>query len=66
MLIDNKFNLKDVVYLQTDKAQDERIITRMQVTLNGLLYELTCGSVSSWHYEFEITTEKNVLKQTDN
>jgi hypothetical protein len=64
MVIDNKYELTQTVYLKTDPDQRQRIITQINVRVNGLIYELTCGSSGSWHYEFEITAEKDVLQAT--
>lgn len=59
MKIDNKFNLEEVVFLITDTDQYARIITGIQVYKNGLLYRLACGASESWHYEYEIASNKN-------
>ena len=66
MLIDNKFNVGDLVYLKTDESQTERMVTGFYIRQNNLTYGLSCGSEESWHYDFEISTEKNVLKTTTN
>lgn len=58
MLIDNKFNIGDVVYLRTDIEQDERIVTQLTVTIVGILYQLSCGTMVTNHYDVEIATEK--------
>ncbi len=62
MLIDNKFDLGDIVYLKTDPDQKERLVTGVTVRPTGLLYELSVGEEDSTHYDLEITTEKDVLK----
>lgn len=65
MLIKNTFDIAQSVFLKTDKAQNECIVTGIMVRPNQvLLYELSCGSLSSFHYEFELTAEKDVLKST--
>jgi hypothetical protein len=61
MKIDNKFNLEEVVFLITDADQYARIITGIQIYKNGILYRLACGTSDSWHYEYEIATDKNFL-----
>ena len=66
MLIDNKFEIGDIVYLETDTEQSERIVTGFYVRDNTLTYGLSCGICESWHYDFEITLEKNVLKTSTN
>jgi hypothetical protein len=66
MVIDNKFNFGDIVYLKTDPDQRPRIVTRFSVGATSMTYELTCGTVCSWHLDFEISTEKDVLITTTN
>ena len=66
MLIDNKFNIGDKVYLETDVEQNERIVIGFYVKQGSITYALNCGTVESWHYDFEITVEKNVLKTSTN
>lgn len=63
MIIDNKYNLGDVVYLATDPDQYARIVTSILIEGNrSILYELSLSQNVSRHYDFEITTDKNVLK----
>ena len=66
MLIDNKFNIGDVVYLRTDSDQKERLVTGFYVRHLSLTYGLGAGADESWHYDFEISVEKDVLKTTTN
>lgn len=66
MLIENKFDLGQIVYLKTDNDQSERMIISISVRQGGILYELSFGSVCSWHYEMEIMEEKDILKSTTN
>lgn len=49
------------VYLLTDTEQEKRIVTGIVVKPDGFLYELSCGSKCSNHYDFEISTFKNVI-----
>lgn len=66
MLIDNKFNIGDKVYLETDAEQNERVVTGLYIRQTSITYGLSCGTNESWHYDFEITVEKNVLKTSTN
>jgi hypothetical protein len=67
MVIDNKFNFGDVVYLKTDPDQRARIVSKMSVLPTGVIvYELSHNTYTSPHYEFEISTEKDVLITTTN
>lgn len=66
MLVDNKFSHGDVVYLKTDKDQNPRIVYCFRVYQNEVLYDVACGTSMSTHYEFELSTEINVLLNTTN
>lgn len=66
MVIENKFNFGDVVYLKTDPEQRPRIVTTFSVGATSILYELSSGTITSWHRDFEITYEKDVLLTTTN
>jgi hypothetical protein len=61
MVINSKYNFFELVYLKTDCDQRQRMVTRLNVNPNGITYELTCGTQTSWHYEEEIAEEKDVL-----
>lgn len=61
MIIENKFDLGELVYLKTDEDQKQRMVTKISATLDGgLLYDLSCGTVITCHYEKEISEEKNI------
>lgn len=65
MLIFNKFDIGQIVYLRTDEDQMPRIITEISIRHdNFLVYQLSCGTVNSFHYEMEISEEKNILSMT--
>jgi hypothetical protein len=67
MVIDNKFELGDIVYLKTDPDQRARIVSKFSVLPNGLIvYELSHNTFTSPHYDFEISVEKDVLITTTN
>jgi len=58
MVIKNRFNLGDVVRLKTDTDALPRIVTSIQINVeNTILYGLSCGESTSFHYEVEITKE---------
>lgn len=60
--IDNRFPNGSTVFLKTDMDQLPRMIIGIKICLtNELLYELVCGTIISWHYEAEITTERIVF-----
>lgn len=62
MLIDNKYDIGDEVFLKTDTDQYPRMIISIRVNKYDLVYELTCGTVTSYHYDFEMSKEKNYTK----
>ena len=67
MVIDNKYEFEEIVYLKTDQEQMPRIVVSVEVYKGGeLLYKLACGTATSSHYEFEMSREKNVLLTTTN
>jgi hypothetical protein len=53
-----RLKISDSVYLKTGSNKEERIITAIAKRHNAVLYELTYGIESSWHYSFEFTIEK--------
>lgn len=62
MLVDNKFNVGDYVYLKTDTEQIQRLVTGITIDLNGgLTYTLVAGVEQSFHYDLEMTKEKNYV-----
>lgn len=61
MNINNKFEIGQIVYLKTDDEQFSRIVTGFTVREQSLLYGLSQGTNETFHYDFEITTEKDIL-----
>jgi len=66
MVIQNSFDIGELVYLKTDKEQSPRIIYCIKVYKSENIYELACGTTTSSHYEFELSKEVNVLMSTTN
>jgi len=67
LIIENKFDLGELVYLKTDEDQKQRMVTRITIGLDGsIIYYLTLGTLISEHYEKEISAEKNTLATTTN
>jgi hypothetical protein len=66
MLIEPKYNIKDFVYLTTDTEQKKRIVVGILIQETRILYELASGDISSYHNDFEISKEKDVLITSDN
>lgn len=65
MVIDNQHELGDIVYLVTDNDQRKRIVTQIKITMSGMLYNLSCGTGNSDHYECEISKKMNVLAKIE-
>ena len=64
MIISTPYELGDIVYMKIDVDQNEMMITGFNVRQRGITYELSRSNGStSWHYDFEFTLEKSVLKQ---
>lgn len=66
MLIDLDFNIAQEVYLKTDSDQKKRLVIGIVIRDRSIMYDLACGDRSSWHYDFEITSDKDVLITTNN
>lgn len=64
MFIENKYDIGQVVYAKTDPEQGEQIVTGILVQPMGLLtYRLNQDGVDSYHYDFEITVERDEAKR---
>jgi hypothetical protein len=61
MLIDNFYNIGDLVFLSTDQDQKQRLVTGVLIRQNQIVYYLSSGVEESVHYDFEITEVKSVL-----
>ena len=61
MVIENKYNIGETVYLVTDEDQKPRIVTGINVTGTGIRYNLVNGVTDTYHYELEMSAEKNIL-----
>lgn len=61
MVIDNRFELGQRVYLVTDREQSVRIVNAIEIGLNGCLsYRTVCGTVEYWASDSEISIEKTI------
>lgn len=62
MLINNKFNIGQLVYLKTDSDNELRMITEIKIMSNGLCMYLACKGVESgWYYEIELSSEPSII-----
>lgn len=64
MIVDNKFEHGQIVYLVTDPEQAEYIVTAIHLngSPNNILYELFIEKETTLCYEFEISVEKSFKK----
>lgn len=61
------YRIGDSVYLKSDPNQFERIITGILYRQGGYMYVLICGSDDeTFHFEFELSFDKDILKLTSN
>jgi hypothetical protein len=63
MKITTKYDIGQTVYLVTDDEQSARIITRITVGHNSVIYELSHITSTSEHYDFEFTDQEDTLKK---
>lgn len=63
IIIENKFELGQCVYLKTDPEQRERMVIQIAVGGNNdnIRYCIISGTADTWHYDIELTVEKNIL-----
>lgn len=60
------FNIGDIVYLKTDTEQCARIVTAYLTRKGTITYCLALGINESWHYDIEISTEKDIVLKLNN
>ena len=60
MVIENKYEIGQTVYLVTDEDQLPRKVFAIIVEPYGLIYKLVHGTFVSEHYDFEINEEKQL------
>lgn len=61
MIIDNTFEISEIVYLITDKEQIRRVVTSIKVCPDSsLMYQLSSGTTASDHYDFEISRTEDI------
>jgi len=67
MIIDNKFDLGSLVYLKTDKEQLPRVVIGILINPSRtILYRLAQSTTDNYHFEQEISKEKDVMLSTSN
>lgn len=66
MVVNNKFQFGDLVYIKTDKEQNTYIVIAFFVTGKELKYLCACGDKDKYFFEIELSSEKNILMATTN
>lgn len=62
MLIDVKYEFGQTVFLKTDEDQKGRMVTCVQIGPGNIVtYQLSCGTGESWHFDFEISEDKDIV-----
>jgi hypothetical protein len=56
-----KYKIGEVVYLKHDPEQLPRMVVCIMVYATFVQYLLQLGSDNSTHFEYEITTDRNIL-----
>ncbi len=64
MVIDNKFEYGQTVYLKTDKDQLPRIVTAIHLRGQNITYALSQGTGETIHHDIEISEEVNIIFKT--
>jgi hypothetical protein len=64
MVIDNKYEIGQVVYCCTDKEQQPRMITGIMVRPTAILYVVSLNGNESYFYEIEISNVKDIILTT--
>lgn len=60
MIIENEFDFGEIVYLKTDINQLPRMVVAIQKGADGgIVYKCAQGPNEFWHYEIEITRDRN-------
>ena len=66
MKVNFKYDFGDIVYLRTDPDQCQRMVIGCKFQPEGKLFLLGLGNECTWHYEIEISSERNILITTNN
>jgi hypothetical protein len=66
MIVDNTYEIGDLVFLVTDPGQYERMIVAFTVRNSGIFYEVALGETSTFHSDLELSSEKDLVKATAN
>jgi len=60
-----EYLIEEEVFLKTDPAQRERLVSEIVLLpQNAVMYRLSCETVMSTHYSFELDFERDIVKAT--
>lgn len=59
--VDNKFDVKQVVYVKTDIDQRPNIVTAIHIYDQSITYQCSCGSATNDYCDYELSETINVL-----
>lgn len=54
--------IEKIVFLKTDPEKLPRMITGYKVNKYDVIFELTCGTQTTNHYDFEFTDDLNKIE----
>lgn len=57
----SQYRIGEILYLKTDGDKKARILIGIQFTGTSACYRLACGTSESWHFDVEISREKEFL-----
>ncbi len=65
MIVENRYNIGQIVYLKTCPEQKEYMVTGLTIRPHGIVYILNYGIQESDHFEIELSAEQNPLKKLE-
>lgn len=61
-----KYEIGQMAYLKTDPNQNEFIVTGILYRDGSVQYELSYVLETTWHYAFEMSGVRDIVKATSN
>lgn len=64
MILTTQHDIGEILYIVHDSNCLERMCTSIKVMPNNLVvYELSIGASTSWHFEFEVSKDVDLCKK---
>jgi hypothetical protein len=60
MVLNNEFNIQDIVYLRHDIEQLPRMVTAIIWDGHKIMYEVISGTQASQHFHYELSNIKTI------